>query len=80
MIYFATSRQGYDQITGMSAWPPTALWTALGVLELSELEELRAAGIAVTSFSSQTSLADALDVIREHHPGQEVLVDGYSAG
>ena len=80
MIYFATSRQSYDQLASSLVWPPSELWTALGVLDPTEVADLRAAGIPVTTFASQTSLADALDVIREHHPGQEVSVDGHSAG
>jgi hypothetical protein len=80
MIYFASTRQSYEQLTSSSAWPPAALWTAAGVLNSTELSELRAKGISVTDFTNETSLVDAIDVIREHHPEQEVFVDGHSAG
>ena len=85
MIYFVSSRQSYEQLAGSSAWPPAALWVSLGVLEPSELAELRACGVAVTDFTKPipsgdlAALAEAVDTIREHHPGQAVWVDGSAA-
>ena len=84
MIYLVCSRQSYEQLAGSPAWPPTALWVSLGVLEPSELAELRAYGVAVTDFTKPISrdaaaLADAVDTIREHHPGQVVWVDSLAA-
>ena len=82
MIHFATSRKSYDQLAASSAWPPSALWVAHGVLSSPELADLRASGLAVTDFtnpfdsSDQMQIADALVIIREHHPGQIVCVDG----
>ncbi|MGY0561795.1 hypothetical protein ACW7G2_13885 [Luteimonas sp. A277] len=82
MIYFATSRQSYDHLAASSAWPPAVLWVSSGVLDPSELKDLRAEGLAVTDFtnpmnpSDLAEMADALDTIREHHPGQAVWVDG----
>jgi hypothetical protein len=85
MIYLVCSRQSYEQLAGSPAWPPAALWVSLGVLEPSELAELRACGVAVTDFTKTISsgdaaaLADAIDTIREHHPGQAVWVDSSAA-
>ena len=82
MIYFATSRQSYDQLAASSVWPPAVLWVSLGVLDSSELADLRAKGLAVTDFTNPINSNDlvamtgALDTIREHHPGQAVWVDG----
>ena len=82
MIYFATSRQSYDQLVASSIWPPSALWVSFGVLDSSELADLRANGLAVTDFTNPinpndlAATAGALDTIREHHPGQAVWVDG----
>lgn len=84
MIYFATSRQSYDQLATSSAWPPAALWVSFGVLTPSELTELRAKGLNVTDFTnpinpsdtSEMAMADALETIREHHPGEAVWIDG----
>ena len=82
MICFVTSRQSYDQLAASSAWPPAVLWIAFGVLDPSELTNLRASGLAVTEFTSPfdpsdlAEMADALDTVREHHPGQAVWVDG----
>ena len=79
MIYFATSRESYDQLAASSAWPPAVLWVAFGVLSPSELADLRATGLAVTDFINPHDLADisgVLDTLREHHPGQAVWVDG----
>ena len=85
MTYLACSRQSYEQLTTSSAWPPAALWVSLGVLEQTELVELRANGVAVTDFTTRidpnekVALADAVDTIREHHPDQAVWVDGSPA-
>ena len=85
MIYFVHSRQSYDQLIASAAWPPSALWVSLGVLERSELEALRIGGITVTDFNKAidtndaAALANVIDTIREHHPGQVVWVDGSSA-
>ena len=82
MIYFVHSRESYDQLVVSTAWPPSALWVSLGVLEPSELAALRASGIAVTDFSrtidpnDAMALADVISTIREHHPGQVVWVNG----
>ena len=79
MIHFVTSRQSYDQLVASSAWPPDSLWVALGVLSPAELTRLRANGLAVTDFTTSISshnLAEALETIREHHPGETVWVDG----
>ncbi|MBJ7576260.1 hypothetical protein [Luteimonas sp. MC1828] len=82
MIYFATSRQSYDQLAASPAWPPAVLWVSLGVLASAELADLRAKGLAVTDFTNRVSpndpaaMSDALDTIREHHPDHVVWVDG----
>ena len=85
MIYFAHSRNSYDQLIASSAWPPAALWVSPGLLAATELAELRASGLSVTEFtgpvghSGYVTLADAVDTIREHHPGQVVWADGSAA-
>ena len=82
MIYFVCSRQSYEQLAGSPAWPPSALWVTPGVLEPSSLAELRASGMVVTNFTTSinsgdlVALAEAVDTIRQHHPGQAVWVDG----
>jgi len=73
---------GTRVLAASSAWPPAALWVSLGILGPSELAELRASGLAVTNFitpidpSNSVALANAVNTIREHHPGQAVWVDG----
>ncbi|RZJ27883.1 MAG: hypothetical protein EON85_10265 [Brevundimonas sp.] len=85
MIYFVHSRQSFDQLVASTAWPPSALWVSLGVLERAELEALRISGIAVTDLNKAidpndaTALADVIDTIREHHPGQVLWLDGSAA-
>jgi hypothetical protein len=82
MIHFVHSRQSYDQLVTSAFWPPSALWVSHGVLERSELADIRAGGIAVTDLNravdpnNATALAGVIDTIREHHPCQVVWVDG----
>ncbi len=79
MIYFVRSRQSYDQLAASCAWPPEELWVAPGILDATELETLRAAGVSITNFVEpydHSDLLGALETIREHHPVQAVWVDG----
>ncbi len=82
MINFVTSRQSYERLVASSAWPPVALWLTVDVLDSFELSALRRQGLTVTGFTSRfdvsnvVEMADALDTIREHHPGHTVSVDG----
>jgi len=82
MIHFITSRQSYERLVASSAWPPGALWLTVDVLDSFELAALRRQGLTVTEFTSRfdvsdaVEMADALDTIREHHPGHTLYMDG----
>ncbi|MBB3342613.1 hypothetical protein FHW73_000464 [Luteimonas sp. RC10] len=82
MIHFVTSRQSYERLVASSAWPPVALWLTVDVLDSFELAALRRQGLTVTDFTSHfdvsnaVEMADALDTIREHHPGHAGSMDG----
>ena len=85
MIYFALSRHGYEQFASTSD-PFAYLWVSGGVLSEPELADLRAKGVSVTNFSDsidpndQVALSEAIDTIKQHHPGQAVWVEhGYAA-
>lgn len=80
MVFLATTRPGYDAYLALHS--RAALWVADGVLTTKELEELRASGINVTNFTRSidftdlAALADAMRIIRGHHPGETLWVEG----
>lgn len=82
MVHFVTSRHGFDHLFASVDWPPTTLWVAAGVLKPSELANLRGSGLAVTALDrtidplEPAAVEDALETIREHHPGEGIRMDG----
>jgi len=78
MAFLAINRAGYDDFKrlGLSG---VALWVAFGVLNSEELESLRK-HTEVTDFAFEinptdfTSLAGAIQTIRDHHPNESVWV------
>ena len=81
MTHFVLSRSGYDDLVNAFGRTPSPLWVNYGVLSETELSELRSQGIDVSDFTSLISRSnsaefeDALNTIREHHPGSPVWVE-----
>ena len=79
MIFFATTRRGYDEYKALNT--PSALWVAANVPTDSELSRLRSEGRQATNFNLEIdprdpeAIADAITTIREHHPGQTIWVE-----
>jgi hypothetical protein len=76
MVFFAISRKGYEDFLAMNL--NAILWSTLGVIEIHELELLRAKGVSTSVFNYQVAsdniaaICGAVETIREHHPGQTV--------
>ena len=81
MIFFATSRAGFDALVASSGWPVEALWVAAGVLSDDEVASLRASGLELSCFTEAADyakwgvLGSAIDTIKEHHPDRVVWAD-----
>ena len=81
MVFFAISRSAYESYVnnGITSLP---LWVCDGLLSERELKELRAKGGNVSNFDyflergDFAGIQDAVETIREHHPGKTVWV-GY---
>ena len=81
MVYLVLSRRGYDQLVASGGLPSSPLWVSGGVLSADELSDLRSRGFDITDFHGQIDPAnpeevdEAVDTIRQHHPGQVVWVE-----
>lgn len=76
MVFFAINRRGYEDFLAMNL--NAILWSTLGVIDIHELELLRAKGVSITVFNyplasdDAAAISDAVETIREHHPGQTI--------
>ncbi len=81
MTHFVLTRKGYEQLKASFGNFPFAFWVNDGVLSVSELAELRAAGFSVTNFTTvidpncSTEVASAVVTIQQHHPNQSIWVE-----
>ena len=81
MVYFALTRQGYDDLISQLGQAPSPLWVNQGILSGPEMKQLRGAGVGLSNFTIHVDQQDAADVaqavetIAEHHPGQTVWVE-----
>lgn len=77
MVFFAISRQSYLDYLALNA-ASAPLWVTSDVLTEQELWALRDSNASVTVFNFSLSTDDALgredaiETIREHHPGQTI--------
>ena len=82
MVFFATTRKGFDEYIALNVTAP--LWLSASVSNGYEVRRLRDAGKNVTTFDYEINssdaevLADAIDTIREHHPRDSIWADVYS--
>ena len=80
MIFFMTSRKGFEDYLSVKEKLAAPLWISAGVISQSELESLRNSGADVTDFNYAIGLNenevidDAIETIKEHHPGEVVWV------
>ncbi len=81
MVYFALTRQGYDELIAQQGTTPSPLWVNEGVLSTAELLKLREAGVDVSHFTrfidphNATEIQEAIFTVQEHHPDQSVWVE-----
>jgi len=83
MVTFVLSRRAYDDVVRKRGSIPSPLWVAMDVLSDIEITELGAKGIDLTFFTRPINVADpaaieeALYTIAEHHPGEQIVVEGH---
>jgi hypothetical protein len=80
MVLLILTRQGFEDYAALET-DLGPLWLAADVLSSQELADLRLSRRSVTSFSRVIELGDAeqiseaLETIKEHHPGERVWVE-----
>jgi hypothetical protein len=85
VVYFTLTRSGYEDLVSTLGHAPSPLWVNNGVLSPQEIKSLYERGVDITNFTidvnpeDQSAVAQAIETVREHHPGQTVWVE-YVAG
>lgn len=81
MVFLVLSRQGYDDLTRQFSRVPSPIWINTEILSDAEMGSIRASGCCLTNFlfridpSSLDEIADAVDTVRQHHPGDSIWVE-----
>ena len=81
MVFFALTRQGYEDLVRMNGRTPSPIWVNAGILSDTELSELRDAGLNVTNFTNpinakdSEAILDALGTIQDHYSDQNIWVE-----
>lgn len=78
MVYLILTRPGFDSARPLVKPEQDIVWVGANVLADDEVAVIRSAGWAVTTFSrvlTVTDLTEAVDTVREHHPGQSVWTE-----
>jgi hypothetical protein len=80
MIVFAVTENGCIELKSRIIGENHPVWLANGILSDQAIASLRSDGLEVTVFSEpatfddQNAIEDALQTIKEHHPGMEIYV------
>jgi hypothetical protein len=77
MVFFAVTRNGYDELVALLGRVPSPLWLNHNVLSSDEISGLQSSGIKITPFSVDVSISSeryeaALDTIWQHHPDERL--------
>jgi hypothetical protein len=81
MVHFALTRKSYDDLVAQLGQAPSPLWVNNGVLSATEIKQLHEAGVDISNFTigvnplDPSDVAQAVDTIKEHHPGETVWVE-----
>ena len=81
MVIFVLTISGYKEMESLIKESNSPTWINEGILNAPELEELRNSGVDITNFTyhkdkkDNYEIQDALNTIREHHPGQSIWTE-----
>jgi hypothetical protein len=80
MIIFITSKDAYHEMKGTIATLKHAVWCVAEVLTLEQTNELYKKGVELSvpdyevDVTKEAELEEALETIRVHHPGEEIML------
>jgi len=80
VVFFVISRKGFEDYLLFAEKLSAPLWISAGILSTSELEAIRCRGTDVTDFNYEIGvnenevIDDAIETIKEHHPGEVIWV------
>ncbi|MEH6344821.1 MAG: hypothetical protein V7785_07045 [Bermanella sp.] len=81
MVIFITSKSAFQEMQATILTLKHPVWCASDVLTLAETNELYKAGVELSvldeevNIETQLGIDSALEIIREHHPEQEIWVE-----
>ena len=81
MIIFITSKSAFEEMQATILTLKHSVWCAPEVLTLMETNELYKAGVELSvlddevNIDTQAGIDSALEIIREHHPDQEIWLE-----
>ncbi|CAN7460293.1 hypothetical protein LJR118_003100 [Acidovorax sp. LjRoot118] len=82
MVFFAHTRQGYENYLSLGLTATAPLWVTANVLAEDELHgpELTVANVSIFSYTidpgDTDAMAGAVLTIAEHHPGHTIWAEG----
>ncbi|EJE49703.1 hypothetical protein PMI14_05708 [Acidovorax sp. CF316] len=85
MVFFAHTRQGYENYLSLGLTATAPLWVTADVLQEDELHgpELQGANVTVFNWTIEPgdteAIAGAMHTIAEHHSGHTIWAEGTAA-
>jgi hypothetical protein len=79
MVLLILTREGYADVQSLVA--TSVVWVNHDVLTQTEIMDLRAKGVDLTTFTSwlepndSAAVQSAVDTIAEHHPGDRIWIE-----
>lgn len=81
MVLLALTKHGLAEMFDLARGGRPTIWLNQGLLDVANLERLRAEGFDLTNFirwidpADETAVQEAVEVIREHHPDEALYIE-----
>jgi hypothetical protein len=81
LVLFALTKHGLVEMFDLARDGKQPIWLNHGLLDVANLEQLRAEGFDLTNFvhwidpADESAVQDAVETIREHHPDQVLYIE-----
>lgn len=81
LVLFALTKHGLAEMLDLARGSNSAIWLNDGLLDATNLGQLRAEGFDLTNFvywidpADEVAVQDAVEAIREHHPDQVLYIE-----
>lgn len=80
MVFLALTPKGLSDALHLPAGPDRTIWCGSEAISADEFQSQKLSGVTRFDYSpgasERESIARALDIIEQHHPGETVWVEG----